>query len=286
MVIRIKRTAVLAAFLAAVCALFCISGLPHTERAAASSVSAQLPVIMYHQISRSKSEKYIIRSDELESDLKYLAARGYKTVTVQDIINFVEHKMPLPEKSVMLTFDDGQETVYTLLYPLLKKYDMKAVAAVIGSLADLYTENEDHNDRYSYMSWDEIKELSMSGRVEIQNHSYNMHFFEESKRKGISPLKNESYDAYYKALYDDLSKNQLKILNKTGTPPTAVMYPYGFYGENTAEVCRRIGFEATFTCEERINTLTYGRPQSLFNLGRFNRHGGVSSERFFKNILE
>lgn len=286
MVIYLKGSvlkAVCLAFFVSVCVAFCFSG-KHIEKTS-SSVSIRLPVIMYHQISRSKSEKYIIRADELESDLAYLSKKGYATVTVKDLIAYVENNVPLPEKCVMLTFDDGHETVDTILYPLLKNYDMRAVSSIIGSLADLYTENGDRNDAYAYLCWDEIAELSGSGRIEFQNHSYDMHCLKNGKRRGMSSLKDESFDVYYANLYEDLSKNQLKLFSKTGINPTAVMYPYGIRGNDTLEACRRMGFKATFTCEEKINTIVCGDPNSLFELGRFNRAGGISSKDFFENIL-
>ena len=64
---------------------------------------------------------------QFESDLKYLKENGYHTVVVQDLIDYVEKGVPLPEKPVMLTFDDGYYNNYYYAFPLLEEYDAKIV---------------------------------------------------------------------------------------------------------------------------------------------------------------
>lgn len=249
--------------------------------------SKQLPVIMYHQISRTKDNlgKYIISQEQLINDLEYISKMGYTTVTVQDLINYVNGKGDLPEKPIMLTFDDGHETAYTILYPLLKERGMCAVVSVIGYLADLYTEIDDHNDSYSYLTWDEIKELSDTPEVEIQNHSYNMHTIEKGGRRGIAPVSTETREEYFNAINEDVGKMQIALMKKGETKATAMVYPYGSHTALTLEACESLGFQCTMTCEERINSITRYHTKTLYNLGRYNRPSDISSEEFFKNIL-
>lgn len=247
--------------------------------------SVDLPIIMYHQITVGDNVgRYVLSLEQLESDLEYIQRKGYETVNVADIIAFVEGERNLPEKPIMLTFDDGYETGYTMLYPLLKKYNMCAVVSVIGSLTDMYTEIDDHNDFYSYLTWDEVKFLSSTKEIEIQNHSYDMHYSQSGKRKGIAKLKNESYDEYYDALYNDVGKMQLLLMKKASCKATAMAYPFGSYTEETTKICKRLGFKCTFTCEEKINTIVEYNSETLFDLGRYNRPSGKASEEFFKVI--
>lgn len=249
--------------------------------------SLRIPVIMYHQISKDGKNvgKYVISEKELEKDLIFLHENGYETVNVSDLVSFVEDKMDLPDKCIMLTFDDGYETGYTVLYPMLKKYNMKAVVSVIGSLTEFYTENEDHNDRYSYLNRDEIEFLSQTDEIEIQNHSFNMHYCEKGKRKGIKKIYGESYEEYKNSLNSDIGKMQEYLLKTTGRLPEAMVYPYGEYCSETLEICKNLGFKSTMTCEEMINTVTRFQPDSLYNLGRFNRSGLVDREQFFSKII-
>lgn len=291
MVIRLRKSILAVTALSLIfCAVFAwyrqsaVSALSPVQTAAQKSVS--LPVIMYHQLTvHDNVGRYILSVEQLESDLKYIIEKGYETVTVADLIKFVKGEGELPEKPIMLTFDDGYETGCTMLYPLLKKYNMCAVVSVIGSLTDMYTEIEDHNDFYSYLTWDEVKFLSSTKEIEIQNHSYDMHYSQSGKRKGIGKLKNESFDDYYDALYNDVGKMQLLLMKKASCKATAIAYPFGNYSKETTDICKRLGFECSFTCEEKVNTVVKYNRESLFNLGRYNRASGKTSKEFFEGIV-
>lgn len=267
-----------------VLSLFC--NPKDTAVTASVEQSVELPIIMYHQISRKNgnSGKYVISREQLVSDLEHIKNQGYTTVTVKDLTDYVSGKGNLPPKPIMLTFDDGHETAYTILYPLLKEMGMCAVVSVIGYLADLYTEIDDHNDAYSYLTWDEIKELSDTPEIEIQNHSFNMHSVEKGGRRGIAPMKNESRENYFEAINADVGKMQLELMKKGEVRATAMVYPYGSHTELTLEICKDLGFLCTLTCEERINTIKKYNTASLYNLGRYNRSGEISTEEFFKQF--
>ena len=254
----------------------------------AQTQNVKLPIIMYHHITEdeNKTGKYTVLTEEFERDLEYISSKGYTPVTVQDLIDFVNQGKALPEKPIMITFDDGFESFYYLAFPLLKTHNMKSVISVIGSITEEYSKINDHNINYSNLTFDEIKKLKSSGIVEIQNHSYDMHHNGTDERKGISKLKNETNEEYALALKNDLNKMQKIMWNNCGIKPTAIAYPYGAYSKSTLEIVKSCDFECTMLCEERINLITQGNTESLYNLGRYNRPSGVSTEVFFENILE
>lgn len=135
----------------------------------------KVPIIMYHSILKTKTGRYIVSPEKLEEDLKYVKEKGYTTVTMTDIIEYVYNDVTLPEKPIVLTFDDGYYNNYRYLYPLLEKYNMKAVISIVGSYTDRFTESNEANSNYSYLRWIDISMLIPEGRIEFQNHSYNMH---------------------------------------------------------------------------------------------------------------
>lgn len=249
--------------------------------------TVSLPVIMYHHITEkeSKAGKYTVITREFEEDLKLIKSKGYTAVTVKELIDFVKHGKSLPDKPIMITFDDGFESFYTLAFPLLEEYKLKAVVSVIGSVTEKYSLIDDHNINYSNLNFDEIAELNKSRLVEIQNHGYDMHNNAEGKRKGMSKLKNESEKEYAEALKADLKKTQRLLWDNCGIKPAAVVYPYGAYSKQTHEIVKSCGFECTLLCEEKINVITQGDAECLYGLGRYNRESGVPSETFFENIL-
>lgn len=242
-----------------------------------------LPIIMYHSILKDQKlqNDYTISPTLMENDLKYLTSNGYTTVTVDDLINYVYHGKKLPEKCIMLTFDDGYYNNYYYAYPLLKKYKCKAVISPIASMTEKFTQTQDISVSYGHISNDDIKEMVSSGYVEIQNHSYDMHTLKP--RKGVSRKQGESFDNYKKAITDDITKAQNYLENVTGKKPSCFVYPFGAKSNSTEEIVRELSFVCTLTCTEKPNVITRDK-ESLFELGRYRRDGKESLESLLKRI--
>ena len=246
---------------------------------------AFLPVVMYHQLTKSEARagRYVLMLDQFEKDLKYLSEKGYKTVTVNQLLDFSQGKGNIPEKAVMITFDDGCETLYEYALPLLKKYGFTAVGFVVGALADHYTEIDDHNLNYSNLTWAEIKEMSEGNIIDIQSHSFDLHK-NTGNRSGAKKKKSETIEQYSEFLGSDASKMKEAMIKNTGKTPVAIAYPFGSFSSESAEILKRYGIKMAFTCEERVNIIKKAEPDWLFGLGRYNRPNGISSESFFEKM--
>ena len=251
----------------------------------AAKPSVKLPIIMYHHVLNDSSRlgKYVVSPKEVEKDILYLKEQGYTTIVMEDLINFVYNKTELPEKPIMLTFDDGYYSNYTYVLPLLKKYDCKAVISITGAYIDKSVAEGNLNPAYSYLTWDLVNELVQSSYVEIQNHSYNMH--EICERKGCSIMKGETFDEYSKNMINDVGRLQNTIEEKTGYVPTTFTYPFGFICVECNEILHEMGFLATLSCYEGVNYLT-GNEEELFELKRFNRASGISQKKLFDKFSE
>ena len=244
----------------------------------------KVPIIMYHSILKdpARSNKYTITPAVLEEDLKYIKANGYETITISDLISYVYDDKPLPPKPIILTFDDGHYNNYGYLYPLLEKYDMKAVISIVGSYTDKFSETDEANLNYSYLRWKDINELISSGRIEFQNHTYNLHDNTHG-RIGAKKKKGESDDEYKKILEEDINKLQNEFKENTGYVPTCFTYPFGGISNSSLDIIKELGFKASLSCEEGINKITKN-PNSLYLLKRYNRHSYVSTYNIFKKF--
>ena len=244
----------------------------------------ELPIIMYHHISKKSSAlgAYVITPDQFESDLKFIKNKGYETITSQNLVDYFNGKFELPKKPIMITFDDGYLSFYEYAYPLLQKYNMKSVLSVIGKYSDLYSECNDRNVNYAHVTWDDIKEMSKSGLVEMANHTYDLHTLND--RKGSTIKSGENDDCYKTMLASDLKTVQNKLKEVTGTSPIAFTYPFGRVCKQSYSIIEEMGFKVSFGCEEKINYIDKENP-NLYKLKRFNRAHGKLSESFFKNIL-
>ncbi len=264
---------------AAVIALF--AGLfTYQKITAADKEGIKVPIIMYHSILKdtAKSGTYVITPYQLEDDIKYLTDNGYTCVFINDLIKFTYDGVPLPEKPVVLTFDDGHYNNETYLLPLLEKYNQKAVISIVGKYTEDFSEKPDENPNYAYLSWKNVKELTASGKIEIGNHSYNMHSL--SRRKGTHKIKGESSEAYAAALTSDVMKMQALCSDNLETAPNFFTYPFGSISNESCDILKECGFLATLSCGEGFNYLT-GEKDELYMLKRCIR----TDKRSVRDIL-
>ena len=256
----------------------------NAEEAENCSREKRLPVLMYHLILKNpgNSNKFIVPQSVFEEDLKYIKNHGYTTILVQDLIDYTENKKELPEKPILLTFDDGAFNNYLYAFPLAKKYEAKFIFSPIAKEAERYTKAHDENPTYSHANWEKISEMSKSGLVKIQNHTYNMHSNKNS-RIGCTKKRNESVEEYKQKLSEDIRKSQELISQNTGVTPTAFFYPYGAKSDCSEKILKSLGFKATFLCESKVNIISRN-PECLFGLKRFIRPPGVPTEKIFSKF--
>jgi peptidoglycan/xylan/chitin deacetylase (PgdA/CDA1 family) len=242
-----------------------------------------VPILMYHEIKTYKTGKDIILPREFENDLKYLAENGYTAVTMEDLLAYTQNEADLPEKPIVLSFDDGYLSTYIYAFPLLKKYNDKIVLSIIGKNTDDFSRIPDDDLDYSHVTWDQLNEMLDSGCVEVQNHSYNLHKY--GKRVGCAQLPGETCEAYEKLLAGDVGRLQTEIALKTGRVPTTFSYPYGKYGDATDQILRKLGFRSTLTCDYGVNLVTRD-PECLFRLKRICRSHNHTAESLLEEAYK
>lgn len=242
----------------------------------------ELPILMYHHILKEEARQntYTISPDEFRCDLLYLKGQGYTPIVIQDLLDYATDHKPLPEKPVMITFDDGYESVHEYAFPILQETGFKAVFAVVGKYVDQYSETDDHHIRYSHSTWNQLAQMRESGLVEIQNHSYDLHTNDKG-RKGVKRKPGENLVFYTDMLCQDLGKLQTECEEHLGWKPTCFVYPFGYIGSDTLPILKNMGFSAAMTCEEKLNYIT-GDPEQLYHLRRFNRPHGKSAQQILE----
>lgn len=270
-----------AALLSAALIVSCLS--PGVQALPAEDV--RIPIIMYHQVTTNPGllGKYAITPDEFEADLIYLHDNNYRIVTITDLISYVYYGVELPKNPIVLTFDDGNYSDYRYVYPLLIKYSARAVISVIGSNTDQYTLENRQDIHYPNLTWYQINEMMLSGVIELQNHSYNLHGHGGGV-SGAQKRSDESDVEYFARLKSDAAQLQNRALEKTGITPNTFTYPFGAYSPPSDEMLAQMGFYASLICEERINLLTVGNTSCLFGMGRSLRPHGITPGEFFECV--
>ena len=189
-----------------------------------------LPILMYHHVTENPEEAVgdmTVTADRLREDLQTLLDRGYTTVLPRDLLAAETEQSALPDKPVLLTFDDGYTSSYTLLFPILREYGCKAVISPIVGMPD----GLDWED--GYCTWDMLREMAASGLVEIGSHTWNLHNPEDHGQyvpggpNGVQRRDGETDKAFRERVLDDIRRSYDRIAQETGTAPVCFAYPFG-----------------------------------------------------------
>jgi len=193
-----------------------------------------VPVLLYHEFipegerSDDAFDEDIITPEEFESDLIWLKENGYTTINTAELAAYLEGRAELPDKPIIISIDDGKYSVYKSGWPLLKKYGMKGSLAVIGSQIDSASADPKAREGSSevYCTWDEIKEMSDSGAMEIISHTQSMHAYSHNGRHGADCAPGETVEDLLPSASSDARTIMNKIEQLTGSPVTAMAYPF------------------------------------------------------------
>ena len=253
--------------------LCCLLGLIFSVHARANE-SVTFNVLCYHNILDDPfkdPERYTLSTAELVQHFTWLKEHDYKVISIDDLIKAKAGKYSLPDKAVLLTFDDGYKSFYTTVYPLLKLFNYPAVLGLVGSWLQLKPGEIALYDGHNYgsnafLSLEEIREIAASGLVEIASHSYDLHHGVISNLQGnlLPAAVTRIYDAnkhtreddvqYLSRIRLDLSKNSDFIQTITGKRPRVMVWPYGRYNFATINIAQSLDMPITLTLDEGLNS--------------------------------
>ena len=221
----VKKILAAAAIIIAVAAAIAEGAVIHwtAQSPASPSYDADMPILMYHDLNDGSQQcnSMTVTAARMEADLKWLSDNGYTTVLPRELAA----GEPLPDKPVMITFDDGYRSNYEILYPLLKKYNMKASISLVVANTD--------NGCDKNLTWDMCREMIGSGLVEIDSHTYDLHnpdtcgAYKNEGDNGIQRHRWEGPRSYKTRVLDDIKKSYDRIKAETGQAPSMLAYPYG-----------------------------------------------------------
>ena len=236
---------------------------------------ADFVALCYHDIvdavkdnpNGNRRKAQTVSTDTLIRHFNWLQLHGYKPVSFQQIVDARQGITPLPEKAVLLTFDDGYRSFHSRVLPLLKLYGYPAVLALTGTWldaqegSDIVYGEEEILPREAFLTWSQLAEIRDSGLVEIASHSYNLHHGELGNPFGnIQPAATtriyddtsgdyEDDPAYRTRLLEDLTRNNRLIRDHLGITPRVLVWPYGAYSGHSMEIARQAGLPYSFTLD-------------------------------------
>lgn len=245
----------------------------------------QVPIVMYHHLIDDADSSNNITAEKFEADLDAYKQAGFTTIQYVDLISYVYDDIPLPEKPLIITFDDGYLSNYEIAYPLLKARDMKAVISMIGWSVGLDYDAVNKRAIIPHFTWEQAKEMADSGVIEFQTHSFGLHDVQTDKdaRFGILQKSGEATLDYLNLIQSDFNAMQTVMSEKLEIRPFIFTYPYGYYNAHTEGLIREFGFLGSVTVDEGMNMITKD-PNSLYLLKRFDASAWLSSEEILEKI--
>lgn len=231
--------------------------------------------ISYHDVRNDVAADYdpdqlAVSTEHLAAHFAWLHHHGYTPVSIDDLIAAARNEGSLPDKAVLLTFDDGLRSVYTDVYPLLKVFKYPAVVSVVTDWLDMspgqtVDYGERQLDRDDLISWAEAREMQASGLVEIASHSANLHRgIVANPQANLMPAaisrayrdgRYESYEDFHARIAADLARSAEAIRTALGSSPRVMTWPYGKYTSSNLELAAKLEMPISLTLEIGINTL-------------------------------
>ena len=160
------------------------------------SIFTCIPAMMYHHVNREPEDSISISPENFEIQIKYLAEAGYRSLHLPEFFRYLKG-WNIPEKLVLITFDDGYADNYIYAYPILKKYNMKAtIFPITAFIKDKIVKRSSLMPNFDllmktpvtkgglddFLSWEEMKEMGKSGLIDIQAHSHTHAAYFEGDR--------------------------------------------------------------------------------------------------------
>ena len=190
-----------------------------------------VPVLMYHyfyddEAGETGSDANYLAKSLFEEQLKYLKDNNYYFPSMVELNDYLDGKIKLPSKSIILTMDDGAESNYRIAYPLAVQYEIPIVWFVVTSWTD-------PNLPYQ-------QDIINSGYVSMESHTHDMH------RAGCSGM---MHGGLFQCISREDGLNDLKTSKEMLKTATTLAYPFGDYNEETKEMLRDAGYNLAFTTE-------------------------------------
>jgi biofilm PGA synthesis lipoprotein PgaB len=229
--------------------------------------AAELTVLNYHDVVPNPGkDAYAVSRSVFVAQMDYLAANGYQVIGMEGLVKIVRGEQTMPDKAVMLTFDDGLISYYEFVVPLLKIYGYPSVAGVVTSWLDGKDQPKEYQGRL--MSWSQLREVSKSPLVEVVSHTHDLHRGIPSNPQGNVAAASvtrqylpffkryETEPEFQQRVAIDLKNSVTRIKQELGYAPRGIVWPYGLYDQVLIGEASKLGMIYHFTLDEGPTLLT------------------------------
>jgi peptidoglycan/xylan/chitin deacetylase (PgdA/CDA1 family) len=186
-----------------------------------------IPILTYHQISENNNPMSV-HPQTFEEQLQYLRSQGYTSVTLDEVVTYMQGNGVLPTKPIVITFDDGYVDNYTTAIPILRKYGYSGIIFVIT----------DNIGKQGYLTWDQMKAMQERA-ISIGSHTMTHVDLTQLTPEEVAKEVGASKQALERGL---------------GTPAEFFAYPYGRYSQQVIAALQAAGYKGACSGAVGVNT--------------------------------
>jgi peptidoglycan/xylan/chitin deacetylase (PgdA/CDA1 family) len=196
-------------------------------------------ILCYHTFDAKVKTPFTVSSARFNEEMRYLWVQKIPVIPLSALLDHFEKKTPLPDRSVVITIDDGYKTAKDIAWPILARYHFPFT---------LYVYTHAISRLPASLTWNDLREMAAFG-VDIQSHSVH-HPLLTHPGKGMI---TKTYQAW---IDDELVESKRKIEAELHQPVTSIAYPYGGYDERIVDRTRIAGYKMGLTCDDGDVTST------------------------------
>ncbi|MCJ8011906.1 polysaccharide deacetylase family protein [Paenibacillus sp. KQZ6P-2] len=221
-------------------------------------------VLMYHDVRPNPTNSKSLDTAVFEQQLDAMKANGFHWITMDQYADFITKGKAVPDNAVLLTFDDGYETFYTDVYPILEQYHVPATSFLIVN-----TVGNKMHPGIPKLNWDQVLAMHRSG-IDFYSHTFDSHAYGNIRIAGrtvdrpepmlMGPEDNktlhrvETEGEYTTRVTRDLGLSDEILREKLGNTRNILAFPYGGYSKPVIDICHKLGIQVTFSVKQGINS--------------------------------
>lgn len=205
-----------------------------TSLAENTQKSSQVPVLVYHNFNPTKPGSMNLTPQRFKEQMQWIKDNGFTVIPLSQLVDYLQGKTTsLPPKPIVITADDGWESQYTYMVPIVREFHYPVTLFIYPSTI---------SKGAHAMTWEQLKELQQTGEFDIQSHTFSHPNFKQEKKK-LSPA------SYQNFVNKELITPKQILEEKMGKPITLLAWPFGIYNDNLEQEAAKAGYVMAFSID-------------------------------------
>jgi peptidoglycan/xylan/chitin deacetylase (PgdA/CDA1 family) len=195
-----------------------------------------IPILTYHRFAENCSSPLCMPKSTFELQMRYLKENGYHVITAEELLAFLEYRQGLPQKSVLITIDDGYRSVYKIAYPIFKEYGFTATLCIYTSFVGVSK---------MAITWNQLKEMQSEGFTIGSHTIYHSDL--------TQPKEGETEPEFMVRIKKELYGSKKIIDQKLGQDTYIIAYPFGYYDQISIQMAKKAGYKMAMSVKRGGN---------------------------------